>query len=62
MVNNLKKLYHKDKDTRDLNVQLVKIPVVNLGLLTYLSIKKDELLQVLSLHNILTSRSHHIDI
>ena len=48
MVNNLKKLYHKDKDTRDLNVQLVKIPVVNLGLLTSLSIKKDEKDELLS--------------
>ena len=48
MVNNLKKLYHKDNETRDLDVPLVKIPVVNLGLLTSLSIKKDEKDELLS--------------
>jgi hypothetical protein len=39
-----KNYIHKDKNSRDLDVPLVKIPVVNLGLVKSLSTKKDELL------------------
>jgi hypothetical protein len=48
MANNFKKIYHKDKNSRDLDVPWVKIPVVNLGLLNPLSTKKDELLSGLT--------------
>ena len=46
MANNFKKIIFTKirKVELDLDVPLVKIPVVNLGLLTSLSIKKDELL------------------
>ena len=39
---------HKNNNSKDLDVPLVKIPVVNLGLLKSLSTKKDELLSGLT--------------
>jgi hypothetical protein len=43
-----KNYIHKDNNSKDLDVPLVKIPIVNLGLLKSLSTKKDELLSGLT--------------